>query len=33
MDDTETAFHSKRAAKVKETLINAFETLISAINK
>lgn len=33
MDDTETIYHPKRAAKIKETLINTFETLISAINK
>ena len=31
MDDTETAYHPKRAAKIKATLINTFETLISAI--
>jgi len=32
MDDTETQYHSERAAKVKETLISTFEALIAALN-
>ena len=33
MDDTETQYHPKRAAKMKKTLIATFEALIKAIKK